>query len=498
MHSIRAGNEAPWRAIRAGCGRCVVYGRLVGVLTFDVRIYKLRVRPGLRRAFQVRWRVGGTDHAKSYQFEAQADGRRAELMTALRLGEQFDTVTGLPVKELRAMNRVTWFKHAVEYAQRKWPRASAKHRAGIADALATVTVALTTSSTRKHGSSGLRRALLQWAFRMARAEDGTWVPRMDVEEPPAEVAAALEWIAGHSLLLADLVRVENLHTALGAISRKVDGSDAAENTVRRKRMTFNNALVYAVACDRLETNPLAKVDWQLPPTDLGVDFRYVPGPRLARDLITAIRAQGARGAHLEAFFGCLYYAALRPAEAAALTRHDCLLPGPEDGPHTWGELVVTRSQPEAGSGWTDDGRPHDTRGLKRRARNATRSIPIPPALVRLLRTHLHNYGTAPDGRLFRAVRGGRVRSTECSNLWSAARQHALPPHDAETPFAQVPYSLRHAGISLWITAGVPPAEAARRAGHSLAMLYRVYTKPLHGQQRNANQLIAAALQDIKD
>jgi integrase len=468
------------------------------VLTFNVRIYKLRSRPGRFRPFGVRWRVGGTDHSESYQFEAQADGRRAELMAALRQGEQFDTTTGLPAAELRARNQITWFQHAMDYAQMKWPRASAKHRASIADALTTVTMALTRPASSRHAPPSLRTALFSWAFRMARAEDGQWAPRQEGEELPAHTAAALEWIARHSLPLTDAVRLENLHRALAAISLKLDGGDAAENTVRRKRMVFNNALAHAVACDRIEANPLPKVDWQPPPTDIEVDFRYVPGPRLARDLITAVRAQGPRGQYLEAFFGCLYYAAMRPAETAALTEQDCYLPGPEAGSQVWGELILAHSHPEAGSGWTDDGRSFDTRGLKRRARNTTRSVPIPPDLVRLLRIHLECYGTAPDGRLFRAVRGGRVRSTEYCNLWSAARQDALPARDAETPFAHVPYCLRHAGISLWITAGVPPAEAARRAGHSLTVLYRIYAKPLRGRQHDANELITAALRDIHE
>jgi hypothetical protein len=96
------------------------------------------------------------------------------------------------------------------------------------------------------------------------------------------------------------------------------------------------------------------------------------------------------------------------------------------------------------------------------------------------------------------VRGGRVTSSEYCGIWSAARRRALPSHDAQTPFAQVPYCLRHAGVSLWITAGIPPAEAARRAGHSLTVLYRTYAKPLRGHQHNANQLITAALQDIQE
>jgi integrase len=468
------------------------------VLTFDVRIYKLQTCPGRFRSFRVRWRVGTTNHSASYQFEAQADGRRAELMTALRHGEQFDTTTGLPATELRAKNTVTWFHHAVDYARTKWPRASAKHRAGIADALATVTSALVTPPPPGYAPPGLRTALYSWAFRILRDNDGTWAPRMDVEQPPAHVEADLQWVAHHSLLLTDAAQAENLHKALHAISHRLDGGNAAENTVRRKRMAFNNALVHAVARDRLATNPLPALDWQLPPTDLEVDFRYVPGPRLARDLITAVAVQGPRGEHLEAFFGCLYYAALRPSETAALALHDCLLPDPNRDSQAWGELVLARSHPEAGSAWTDDGRSHDTRGLKRRARNATRTVPIPPDLVHLLRNHLDQFGIAPDGRLFRAARGGRIPSSEYSRIWSTARQHTLTPAEAATPLAQVPYNLRHAGVSLWITAGVPPAEAARRAGHSLAMLYRIYAKPLSGHRHHANQLIAAALQAIND
>ncbi|MFJ4406826.1 hypothetical protein [Streptomyces sp. NPDC088910] len=154
------------------------------------------------------------------------------------------------------------------------------------------------------------------------------------------------------------------------------------------------------------------------------------------------------GEHLEAFFGCLYYASTQPSEAAALGDTGCLLPDEEDE-DAWGELVLSESRPEVGSGWTDDGQPYEKRGLKRRARKATRSVPIPPVLVRMFREHIRTYGTAPDGRLFRAVGGGRVRSTEYTEMWQAARGKV---------------------------AGVDPVEAARRAGHSAAVLFRFYAR----------------------
>ncbi|GAA2064094.1 hypothetical protein GCM10009801_08470 [Streptomyces albiaxialis] len=71
----------------------------------------------------------------------------------------------------------------------------------------------------------------------------------------------------------------------------------------------------------------------------------------------------------------------------------------------------------------------------------------------------------------------------------------LTPQEAESPLAEVPYSLRHAGISLWIKARVAPAEVARRAGHSLAVLFRFYAKLLRGGQAQDNKRISLALEN---
>jgi integrase len=341
----------------------------------------------------------------------------------------------------------------------------------------------------------LRRALYSWAFRAETEKKGRAVCRLEVEKPPADVLAALEWLGKHSLKVTDLEEPDKLRPALHALSRKLDGSKAAENTVKRKRAVLNNALRYAVEeKGYLSRNPLARVDWVAPVTGDEVDFRYVPGPSLARKLLAAVKEQGPRGEHLEAFFGCLYYAAMRPAEIAALKERDCLLPqDSEEAAGEWGELLLGESRPEVGSGWTDSGESYEKRGLKRRARRATRSVPVPPVLVGMLREHMRRYGTAEDGRLFRAARGGRVRSTEYCEVWSEAREKVLTPEEAATPLAEVPYSLRHAGVSLWIKAGVDPAEVAQRAGHSIAVLYRFYARILHGNRARSNQLIANEL-----
>ncbi|KQV18538.1 hypothetical protein ASE03_18660 [Kitasatospora sp. Root187] len=112
-----------------------------------------------------------------------------------------------------------------------------------------------------------------------------------------------------------------------------------------------------------------------------------------------------------------------------------------------------------------------------------------PVLVRLLREHIEKYGTAPDERLFQTFGGGLVQESSNGVVWSKAHAEALTPEQRETSLCERPYDWRHAGISGWLASGVAPAECARRAGHSIAVLHRVYAKCIHGDEERANQLI---------
>lgn len=53
--------------------------------------------------------------------------------------------------------------------------------------------------------------------------------------------------------------------------------------------------------------------------------------------------------------------------------------------------------------------------------------------------------------------------------------------------------LRHACVSTWINGGVPPAQVAEWAGHSVAVLLRVYAKCIDGQDQIARRRIEEAL-----
>jgi integrase len=127
-----------------------------------------------------------------------------------------------------------------------------------------------------------------------------------------------------------------------------------------------------------------------------------------------------------------------------------------------------------------------------------RIVPIPPRLVRILRAHLSEFGTADDGRLFRNERGGIVGSTTFSRVWEEARQLAFQPAQVKSPLAGRPYDLRHAALSIWLNAGVSPPEVAKRADNSVEVLLKRYAGCLDNQEDEVNRRIAETLGEDED
>jgi integrase len=120
-------------------------------------------------------------------------------------------------------------------------------------------------------------------------------------------------------------------------------------------------------------------------------------------------------------------------------------------------------------------------------------VPIPPELVDLLRRHIDRYGAAADGRLFRAGDGGPLQESTYRQVSAKARGLVLTEAQVASPLARRPYDLRHGAGSLWLNAGVQPTEVARRLGHSVAVLLRVYANCVDGEQDVVNERIALAL-----
>jgi integrase len=361
----------------------------------------------------------------------------------------------------------------------KWPHAAAHTRAGIADALATITPALVTTAAGRPPAPMLRAALYAHAYNPSRPSP----------PPGTEAARALAWAECHSLPLAELQDQQVARRALDAVTARLDGRRAAATTITRKRAVLHGAAGWAVELGLLTANPLDSIRWKAPRTTVAADRRAAASPPQVQAILDEISRSRPE---LTAFFGCLYLAALRPEEAVALRQDCCHLPA-----CGWGRLIIDTAAPRTAAAWTDTRTSHEHRGLKQRPEGATRTIPIPPGLVRLLADHLRAYATATDGRLFAGARGGILSESTYGRAWHAARAAALGPALAATPLARRPYDLRHAALSLWVTAGVPPEEAAARAGNSITVLHAVYTHPVPGQEKAANTLIDRALHPPK-
>jgi hypothetical protein len=63
---------------------------------------------------------------------------------------------------------ITWYRHAVAYVDMKWPHLAAHSRASMAEALATLTSALTRPTARRPPIRALRAAMYGNAFNPQR------------------------------------------------------------------------------------------------------------------------------------------------------------------------------------------------------------------------------------------------------------------------------------------------------------------------------------------
>lgn len=448
--------------------------------TYNVRIWAIEIYKGKRAVtYWVRWSVAGTARKEPFRTQALADSFRSDLLAPARKGEAFDIDTGLPVSMGRKALTATWYDHALAYADLKWPRVAATSRRTHAEALTAVTVLLLASERGRPDAKLIRHALNRWAFNTVRR---------DSEDCPHDVRAALKWIAENTRSVADLAKPDVLRTVLDGLTVQLDGRPMAPSVVGRRRRIFGSVVGYAVERGLLASNPIGPLKWTAPRSTSVIDRRSVANPVQVRTLLKAVREQP-NGLRLVAYFGCLYYAGMRPEEASSLSVPNLAIP--EKG---WGDLNLEIAEPYAGREWTDSGKNRDRRQLKQRAIGESRKVPCPPPLTALLHWHLDTFGTSDDGHLFVGERNRtEMPKGTINRTWRAARRAAFTPEVEASPLARTPYDLRHAAVSTWLNGGVPPADVAAWAGHSVDVLLKIYAKCLDGGKAELRQRVQKAL-----
>ncbi|MCX2949899.1 tyrosine-type recombinase/integrase [Lentzea sp. NEAU-D7] len=457
--------------------------------SYDVQVFALDpyAHKGSKKVtYWVRWRVTKKRFKSKYGTKALAEAFRSNLIAAARKGEAFRTFDGLPVSMARQSDEMSWYQFACAFVDMKWPHVAATTRRTHAEALTRATPAMWSSTKGKPDDALIRSALTRWAFN---------TNRRDAADMPEEVRRTLRWVEANTLPVASLRDPQVLRPLLDRLAVKLDGKPAAPSVVSRQRKILGTAMEYAVERKLLDSNPIPALKWIAPrKTVQAVDQRRVANPSQMRDLLEAVRLQKRSGPRLTAFFGCLYYAGMRPEEAVALSKRQLSLP--EEG---WGEIHLEDAHPYAGKDWTDSGKNRDERMLKQRDAGTIRPVPSPPELTALLHRHMRTYGTARDGRLFRGERNDdELPKLTILRAWRKAREKALPAELAASDLAATPYDLRHAGISLWLSSGVPPKQVAEWAGHSLEVLFRIYAHVLSGSNEAIRALVEAGLKEASD
>jgi integrase len=452
--------------------------------SFNVRVWKVDKRPRASgTSYRLRWAVADKRHTRTFATAALADSERAALLSAARRGEAFDVETGLPLARVPDDRNTTWWEWSQQFVDAKWPDLAPRSRRSVAEALMAPTLVLTASGLRGEPTAKeLRSAMFGWAFNTPVREAGP---------PSDELLPAVRWLEEHSLRLVLLEDPLVTRQVLEAISRTLDGTTAAPTTVARKRAVLHNALEMAVEHGLLSANPLDRVRWRAPRISEAVDPRTMVNPKQAKALIEALRTVPG-GKRYMAFFGSMYYSALRPSEAAALDVSALDLP-----PEGWGWLLLSRSNAEVSGTWTNGGE-RTARQLKHRAQGEVRKVPCPPALTALIHDHVAAFGVSDSGRLFRGPYGGQVASQAYNRAWRKARKAALTPAEVESPLAHRAYDLRHSAVSTWLAAGVDSAQVAAWAGHSVAVLHRVYAHVLSGRDDHARLRIENLLDEQTD
>jgi integrase len=163
-----------------------------------------------------------------------------------------------------------------------------------------------------------------------------------------------------------------------------------------------------------------------------------------------------------------YYAGLRPSEVAMLRVRSLWLP-----PKGCGGIEVT----EADISVDEPGEP----------KTGPRDVPIPRVLVDMLMGWLDEQRLSePDQLLFRTRNGTRPSQSNWGRAWRRALKSI-----GQQPLRV--YDCRHAAATMWLRAGVPLGEVARRLGHSVDTLVSTYVGALDDEVSVGNDRIEAYL-----
>lgn len=428
------------------------------VQIFSVQVFK---KGTPKQRYRVRWRIDGRGKTRSFKTKAEAERLRSQLMVAQSQGLRFDHATGYPVEWSRS--EATWWTWSSAWLALKWPHWAGHTRRSGVEALVAITPYMTSRRAPEPPSS-----LSAWLWQVGYRPDFT---------EPALGDQNIRWLERWSVALVDLTPTL-LEVAITRATTRQDGRPMAATTSRRRRNSIKSVLDAAVRRGLITSNPMENMEWRAPKRSVAVDVSVVPSQSDVLDLVDHIQQGPEGGRRYAAFFGCVGIAGMRPSEVAGLRADDLTLPG-----EGWGLARLRGALTSPGTRYSGDGKSSQAKALKHRGIADIREVPLAPRLVNMLQCHLTDYPSSP--LIFVNNAGNPVLAHNYGKVWKRHRAMLWPtPHPLSTAVA---YDLRHSAASTMLAAGVNPAEVARRLGHSVDMLMRVYAGVFHDERDRANE-----------
>ncbi|MEU4093014.1 hypothetical protein [Streptomyces sp. NPDC026673] len=130
-------------------------------------------------------------------------------------------------------------------------------------------------------------------------------------------------------------------------------------------------------------------------------------------------------------------------------------------------------------------------GLKGRGKDDTRVVPCRPALTRILQEHVKAEGLRPGELLFPGEHGDTREGSVFRRVWRTARKQVPAPAEFASPLGKRVHDLRHTSETSWLSAIVPPAQAAEWAGRGARVLRATYARCSPGRPRDRRRRIEA-------
>lgn len=447
------------------------------MISFKVTIYSIEARKGRKTTYRVRWVVAGNRFGESFTTKQLAEAYRATLRTAAGNGEGFNTETGLPVSLDRKRRDVSFYQHALEFTGSAWPAVAAKSRVSIIETLARVVPVVVRDLAGAPDPAVLRHALTK------KLNQGGHAGELDQDQ-----AKAIGWITRASRPVSVFQDPSVVCDVFDALALNLDGKPAAPAYFSRRRRVLHRVLGYAVRKQRLDKNPLSKgnlpEDWTPPQTpDDAVDPRAVGSPALVASMLTC----------------CSYVGRRQPAVRRVLRLHVLRADAPVRGRrahtrsllparHRMGPPDLRRRQPRAREG-LDRRRPGPRAPRPQRPDQGQAHPESPqarpegpdPARARRAPPHAHPDVRHRPGRAAVPVRKRHPDpAVTWWQVWQKVRAASLTPDQLASPLMKRPYDLRHSGVTWRLNSGVPAAEVAQWAGHSVEMLMRIYARCVAG------------------